>query len=77
MKPAQLSPGGPSDSPNTSLIHHPGQPCGERIGPPCGSVALKPYRAAERLRNRFVVCHACAVTWRPSEAIWCPRGRVE
>ena len=55
-------------------VRHPGA-CGERIEPPCGSGALAPYRAAERLRNLTVLCHECGHAWRPSEPVWCGRGR--
>jgi len=54
-------------------IPHAGS-CGERVSPPCGSTALSPYRAAERLPNLVVLCHECGVAWRPSEPVWCGRG---
>ncbi len=55
-------------------IYHDGS-CGERVAPPCGSRALAPYRAAEQLPNLTVLCHQCGLTWRPSESVWCGRGR--
>ncbi len=41
--------------------------CGERIDPPCGDFSWRPYRPAERLRNRDTVCHACGKRYRPWE----------
>ncbi len=45
------------------------------IDPPCGSRALSPYKAAERLPNLVVLCHECGLAWRPTEAVWCGRGK--
>ena len=55
-------------------IRHDGS-CGERIFPPCDSRALAPFKAAEQLPNLTVLCHQCGLTWRPSESVWCGRGR--
>jgi len=55
-------------------IPHDGS-CGDRVSPPCGSTALSRYRAAERLPILVVVCHECGVAWRPTEPVWCARGR--
>jgi len=55
-------------------IAHPGS-CGERVNPPCGSRALAPYKAAERLPNLVVLCHECGLAWRPTEPVWCGRGQ--
>lgn len=56
-------------------VRHSG-PCGERHDPPCGDLSWRPYQAAETLANGDVACHECGNRWRPSEPVWCNRGRL-